>query len=109
MLGKSLDCRGHQNDKRGTIRSNGGERRLRLETRMQRDSCADLQSRRGLNVQPPDMEKRQNRQHVVVRRKVMHVLTHHGVPDERLLTQQRAFGAPSGARGVDEENWTAEI
>ena len=76
---------------------------------MQRHGRAELQRRRGLDVQPADMEQRQRIQDMVLRRHVMRVLAHHGVPDQRLLAQHRALRAAGGAGGVDEQQRVGEI
>ena len=76
---------------------------------MQRHGRAELQRRRGLDVEPADMEQRQHGEHVIVRRHVVHVLAHHGVPHQRLLAQHRALRAAGRARGVDDQQRAGEI
>jgi hypothetical protein len=46
---------------------------------------------------------------MVARGQLVHVLAHHGVPQQRLLAQHRALGAPGGARRVDDEQRRGEI
>ena len=69
----------------------GGQCRVRRETRMDGYGGAVMQRRRGLDVEAADMEERQHREHVIVRSEAMHVLAHHAVPQQRLLPQHRAF------------------
>ena len=54
---------------------------------VQRDGRAELQRRRGLDVEPADMEQRQHGQHVIVGGQSVHVLAHHA----------RSRTAPPGA------------
>ena len=82
------------------------QRRIGRKARMDRHRRAELQRRRGLDVEPADMEQRQHGEHVIVGGQVVHVLAHHRVPDQRLLAQHRALRPAGGARGVDHEQRT---
>ena len=109
VLDQRLNGRGHQHDQGRAIRAQGVERGIRGKARMQRDGGAGLQRRRGLDIQPADVEQRQHGQHMIVGGEIMHVLAHHRVPKERLLPQHRAFRPAGGARGVHEEERTRGI
>ena len=50
----------------GRSRAIAVERRVRREARVQRDGRAQLQRRRGLDVEPADVEQRQHGQHMIV-------------------------------------------
>ena len=81
----------------------GIQRRLRREACVQGDRGAQLQRRRGLDVEPADMEQRQHGEDMILRRHVVHVLAHGGVRHQRVLAQYRALGMAGRARGVDDE------
>jgi len=62
---------------------------------MDRHGRAMLQRRCGLDIEAANMEEGQHGQHVIVRGEAVHVLAHHGVPQQRFLPQHRALG-PAG-------------
>ena len=76
---------------------------------MDRHGGAEMQRRRGLNVQPADVKERQHGQHMIVGAKPVHVLAHHAVPQQRFLAQYRAFRPSRGARGVDDQQRAGEV
>ena len=103
MLDHGLDGGRHQHGQRRPVARDRLQRRLGRKARVQRDGGAQLQRRRGLDVEPADVEHRQHGQHVVGGRHVVHVLAHHRVPHQRLLAQHGALGVSGGAGGVDDE------
>ncbi len=109
MLGHRLHDRRHQHRQGRPVARDGGERRVRREARMDRHGGAELQRRRGLDVEAADMEERQHGEDVIVRGQAVHVLAHHAVPQQRLLPQHRALGPPGGAGGVDDQQRAAEV
>ena len=109
MLGHRLDGRRHQHRQGRTVALEGGERRVRREARMDGHGGADVQRRRGLDIEAADMEERQHGEHMIVGGEAVHVLAHHPVPQQRLLPQHRALGPSRGAGGVDDQQRAAEI
>ena len=103
VLDQRLDGRGHQHHERRMVARDRVERRVGRETRVDRDRRAEVQRRRGLDVEPADMEHRQHGQHVIGGGKVVHVLAHRAVPEQRLLAQHRALRTSGGAGGVDHQ------
>ena len=103
VVEQGLDGGRHQHRQRGPVALDRLECCLGSEAGVQRDGGAQLQRRRGLDVEPADVEQRQHGQHVVLRRHVVHVLAHHRVAHQRLLAQHGALRAAGGAGGVDDE------
>ena len=85
------------------------QRVLRREPRMQRHGGAQLQRRYRLDVEAADMEQRQHRQHVILRRHRVQVLAHHCVGQQGLLCEYGALGPSRCARGVDDQQRRAPI
>ena len=76
---------------------------------VQRHGRAVMQGRRRLDVQPSDMEQRQDGEHVIVGREPMHVLAHDAVPEQCLLAQHRALRPTRGPGGVDDKQRRREV
>ncbi|OWK19854.1 hypothetical protein AJ88_38005 [Mesorhizobium amorphae CCBAU 01583] len=68
-----------------------------------------MQCRSGLNVEPADVKEWQYRQHMILRSQGMHVLTHHPIPEQCFLAQDRAFRPSGSARSVDDQKRTAQV
>ena len=62
------------------VGARGGERGIRREARMDGDGRANMQRRRGLDVEAANMEERQHGQDMIFGGEIMHVLAHHAVP-----------------------------
>ena len=109
MLDDGLHGGGHEHRQRWLLVCQRIQCRLRRKARVQGHSRANLQRRRGLDVQSANVKERQHGQDVILCRHVVHVLAHHGVPEQRLLAQHRAFRPASCAGGVDDQQRGREI
>jgi hypothetical protein len=75
----------------------------RLEACLENDGGACMQRRQGLDVEPADMEHRQESQDPVGADEVVHRRAVDGIPLQRVLGQHRALRPPCRARGVDDQ------
>ena len=62
-----------------------------------------------MNVETADMKERQNGQHVVVGGEAVHVLAHHPIPQQGLLSQYCALWPSCRARCVDDQQRAGEV
>ena len=109
MIGHRLNGCRHQHRQGRAVERNGGKRRIRREARMDCHGCTKMQGRRGLDVEATDVKEGQHGEDMITGGEVVHVLAHHGVPQQRFLSQHRALGPSGCTRGVDDQQRTGEI
>ena len=90
-----LDRRRHEHGERGAVLAQRSKGRVGCETGMDGHRGAELQRRRGLDIEPADVEEGKHGEHVIFGGEGVHVLAHGGVPYQRLLAQHRPF-RPAG-------------
>ncbi|MCZ7559584.1 MAG: hypothetical protein M5U30_05605 [Burkholderiaceae bacterium] len=103
------ELRGHQHGERDALMLDRVEGGLDIELRMQHHGAAGTQRRRGLVVEPTDVEQRQCREDVVVFGEIVHRRAVQRVPGDGILREHDALGPAGGARGVADEQRGAGI
>ena len=96
--------RRHDKRQRRAGRRDRRQSLARIESAHQHDFGAERKGGNRLDVQPADMEHRQEGQDAVVRRHVVHVLAVDGIPGQRILRKDGTLRPAGRPRRVDQQH-----